>query len=40
MHLHFTDEEEMALSRRQALMAARTDDTAIIELIRIDPQGV
>jgi hypothetical protein len=39
IHCHFTDGEQMALSARHALVAARTDDTAIIERIRMDPNG-
>lgn len=39
IHRRFTDEQQMALSTRHALVAARTDDKAIIERIRMDPNG-
>jgi hypothetical protein len=39
VHRRFTDAEEMALSRRQAFVAQRTQEPAIIERIKADPSG-
>jgi hypothetical protein len=39
LHRRFTDAEEMALSRRQAVVSRRTQEPAIIERIKADPRG-